>query len=77
VLGSITALCDFDYKQAADFPRLGGCEVTRRTLEGDVPLNVLRICKWTLMCTRRPSGPDIHPSVAGDGVIAQTSAHLS
>ncbi len=38
------------------------------TLIDGVPLNVLRICEWTRMCT---SSPDIHPNTAGYGVIAQ------
>jgi lysophospholipase L1-like esterase len=37
------------------------------TLEGDVPLNVLRICQWTWMCTNF----DVHANTAGYGVIAQ------
>jgi lysophospholipase L1-like esterase len=38
--------------------------------EGGVPLNVLRICQWTLMCTG-PFGPSsVHPNTAGYGVIA-------
>lgn len=38
------------------------------TLVGGIPLNVLRICQWTWMCT---SAPDIHPNTGGYGVIAQ------
>jgi hypothetical protein len=33
-----------------------------------IPLDVLRICQWTKMCT---SSPDVHPSTDGYGVIAQ------
>jgi lysophospholipase L1-like esterase len=40
------------------------------TPEGGVPLNVLRICQWTLMCAPPPIGPDVHPNAAGYGVIA-------
>ena len=32
-----------------------------------IPLNVLRICQWTWMCT---TNPDIHPNTIGYGVIA-------
>jgi lysophospholipase L1-like esterase len=40
------------------------------TPEGGVPLNVLRICQWTLMCAG-PFGPSsVHPNTAGYGVIA-------
>jgi lysophospholipase L1-like esterase len=38
------------------------------TTFGGVPLNVLRICQWTWMCT---SAPDIHPNTDGYGAIAQ------
>ena len=38
------------------------------TLEGGIPLNVLRICQWTLMCAPPPS---VHPNTAGYGVITQ------
>jgi lysophospholipase L1-like esterase len=41
------------------------------TLEGGVPLNVLRSCEWTLMCTPPPLGPGPDPNAAGFGVIAQ------
>ncbi|HEU5065857.1 MAG TPA: hypothetical protein VFT86_08220, partial [Gaiellaceae bacterium] len=40
------------------------------TLEGGVPLNVLRSCEWTLMCTPPPLGPGPDPNAAGFGVIA-------
>jgi lysophospholipase L1-like esterase len=40
------------------------------TLEGGVPLNVVRICEWTQMCTG-PFGPQsVHPNAAGHTVIA-------
>jgi lysophospholipase L1-like esterase len=41
---------------------------TDGTLVGGIPLNVLRICQWTWMCT---SNPDVHPNTTGYGVIAQ------
>jgi lysophospholipase L1-like esterase len=41
---------------------------TDLTLVGGIPLNVLRICQWTWMCT---NNPDVHPNTAGYGVIAQ------
>jgi lysophospholipase L1-like esterase len=40
------------------------------TLVNGVPLNVVRICQWTWMCTQR----DIHANTAGYGVIAATFA---
>jgi lysophospholipase L1-like esterase len=41
---------------------------TDGTLVGGVPLNVLRICQWTWMCT---GNPDVHPNTTGYGVIAE------
>jgi lysophospholipase L1-like esterase len=38
------------------------------TLVNGVPLDVVRICQWTWMCT---AAPDIHANTAGYGVIAQ------
>lgn len=44
------------------------------TPAGGVPLNVLRICEWTLMCAG-PFGPNsVHPNTAGYGVIAEAFA---
>jgi lysophospholipase L1-like esterase len=43
-------------------------QTTNPTPVGGIPLNVLRICQWTWMCT---SAADIHPNTAGYGVIAQ------
>jgi lysophospholipase L1-like esterase len=40
------------------------------TLVDGIPLNVLRICQWTLMCAPPPLGPDFHPNTAGYSVIA-------
>jgi len=38
------------------------------TFIGGIPLNVLRICHWTWMCT---TNPDIHANDDGYGVIAE------
>jgi lysophospholipase L1-like esterase len=48
--------------------RLSTTEFTPRPPDG-IPLNVLRICQWTRMCT---SSPNVHPNTAGNGVIAKT-----
>jgi hypothetical protein len=38
------------------------------------PLDVVRECEWTWICTPPPLGPDIHANNAGYGVIAQAFA---
>jgi lysophospholipase L1-like esterase len=43
---------------------------TDTTLVGGIPLDVLRLCQWTWLCTPPPLGPDIHANTAGYGVIA-------
>ncbi len=48
-------------------------QTTDWTLVDGIPLNVLRICQWTRMCT---SNPDVHPNTAGHGVIAQAFADV-
>jgi len=40
------------------------------TVVNGLPLDVLRICQWTWMCTAR----DIHPNTTGYGVITKTFA---
>ncbi len=41
---------------------------TDTTPVGGIPLDVLRICQWTWMCT---TNPDIHANDDGYGVIAE------
>ena len=48
--------------------------VTDFTLVDGTPLNVLRECQWTWICTSPPLGPDIHANSEGYGVIAQAFA---
>jgi hypothetical protein len=48
--------------------------VTDFTAVGGTPLDVLRECEWTWICTPPPLGPDIHANSAGYGVIAQAFA---
>jgi lysophospholipase L1-like esterase len=48
-----------------------GFQVGDTTLIGGTPLNVLRECQWTWICTSPPHGPDIHANSDGYGVIAQ------
>jgi GDSL-like Lipase/Acylhydrolase family len=45
--------------------------VTDFTLVDGTPVDVLRECEWTWICTPPPLGPDIHANNAGYGVIAQ------
>ncbi len=37
---------------------------------GDQPVNVVKICMWTWVCTPPPLGPDNHANAAGYGAIA-------
>jgi lysophospholipase L1-like esterase len=48
--------------------------VTDFTPVDGTPLDVLRECEWTWICTPPPLGPDIHANSAGYGVIAQAFA---
>jgi len=48
--------------------------VTDFTPVDGMPLDVLRECEWTWICTPPPLGPDIHANSAGYGVIAQAFA---
>jgi lysophospholipase L1-like esterase len=48
--------------------------VTDFTSVDGTPLDVLRECEWTWICTPPPLGPDIHANSAGYGVIAQAFA---
>jgi lysophospholipase L1-like esterase len=48
--------------------------VTDVTPVDGTPLDVLRECEWTWICTAPPLGPDIHANTAGYGVIAQSFA---
>jgi lysophospholipase L1-like esterase len=49
----------------------GAFQVTDTTLVDGTPLDVLRECQWTWICTGPPLGPDIHANSRGYGVIAQ------
>jgi lysophospholipase L1-like esterase len=44
--------------------------VTDFTPVDGTPLDVLRECRWTWICTPPPLGPDIHANTEGYGVIA-------
>ena len=46
-------------------------EVANTTLVDGVPIDVLRECQWTWICTPPPLGPDIHANNDGYEVIAQ------
>jgi lysophospholipase L1-like esterase len=46
-------------------------QVSDTTLVDGTPLNVLRECQWTWICTPPPLGPDIHANSDGYGVIAE------
>lgn len=41
---------------------------------GDVPLNVVRVCQWTWICTPPPLGPDNHANALGYRAIAEAYA---
>ncbi len=45
--------------------------VTDFTPVNGTPLDVVRECEWTWICTPPPLGPDIHANTTGYGVIAQ------
>jgi lysophospholipase L1-like esterase len=49
----------------------GAFQVADTTLVDGTPLDVLRECQWTWVCTHPPLGPDIHANSDGYGVIAQ------
>jgi hypothetical protein len=49
----------------------GAFQVTDTTLVDGTPLDVVRECQWTWICTPAPHGPDIHANSPGYGVIAQ------
>jgi lysophospholipase L1-like esterase len=49
--------------------------VTDFTPVDGTPLDVLRECEWTWICTPPPLGPDIHANSAGYGVIALAFAN--
>jgi hypothetical protein len=40
-------------------------------------VNVANICAFTYMCDAAPVGPDIHATVAGYSLIANTLADLA
>jgi hypothetical protein len=46
-------------------------QVSNMTLVDGTPVDVVRECQWTWVCTRPPLGPDIHANTDGYGVIAQ------
>jgi hypothetical protein len=48
--------------------------VTDFTIVDGTPLDVVRECQWTWICTTPPLGPDIHANTVGYGVIAQAFA---
>jgi lysophospholipase L1-like esterase len=48
--------------------------VTDFSMVDGPPLDVLRECQWTWICTPPPLGPDIHANTTGYGVIAQAFA---
>jgi lysophospholipase L1-like esterase len=48
--------------------------VTDFTPADGTPLDVVRECAWTWICTPPPLGPDIHANTAGYSVIAQAFA---
>ena len=48
--------------------------VTDVTPVDGTPLDVVRECEWTWICTPPPLGPDIHANRRGYGVIAQAFA---
>jgi lysophospholipase L1-like esterase len=50
--------------------------VTDFTPVDGTPLDVLRECQWTWICTPPPLGPDIHANTDGYGVIAQAFAQI-
>jgi lysophospholipase L1-like esterase len=75
-VGGIVALNDaFDgvYAAAGDpvADVLSAFAVTDFTPVDGTPLDVLRECQWTWICTPPPLGPDIHANTDGYGVIAQ------
>jgi lysophospholipase L1-like esterase len=45
-------------------------QVTDTSLDNGTPIDVIRACQWTWMCTPI-LGPDVHANTAGYGVIAQ------
>lgn len=49
----------------------GAFQVTDTTLVDGTPLDVVRECQWTWICTPAPHGPDIHANSSGYSVIAQ------
>jgi lysophospholipase L1-like esterase len=49
----------------------GAFSTTDTTLVNGVPLDVLRVCELTWLCTPPPHGPDIHFNTDGYGVAAQ------
>lgn len=49
----------------------GAFQVWDKTLIDGTPLDVIRECQWTWVCTSPPHGPDIHANTDGYGVIAQ------
>jgi lysophospholipase L1-like esterase len=49
--------------------------VTDFTPVDGTPLDVVRECEWTWICTPPPLGPDIHANNDGYGVIAQAFAN--
>jgi len=48
--------------------------VTDFTPVDGTPLDVVRACEWTWICTSPPLGPDIHANSTGYSVIAQAFA---
>ena len=71
-LGALNGLLASIYAAAGDpvADVEGAFQVYDTTLVGGTPLNVLRECQWTWICSSPPLGPDIHASTDGYGVIA-------
>ena len=74
-VGGIVAINDaFDgiYAAAGDLVAdvMSAFAITDFTLAGGTPLDVLRECQWTWICTPPPLGPDIHANTDGYSVIA-------
>jgi lysophospholipase L1-like esterase len=57
----LTAIFETDNRTPVDAPKLGG----------DVPRNLLVLCAFTYLCTKKPQGPNIHPDAAGYRAIAK------
>ncbi len=70
---AFNGLLEFIYGAAGDpvADVEGAFQVTDTTLVSGTPLDVLRECQWTWICTSPPLGPDIHANSNGYGAIAR------